>query len=50
MHAVGFLRTNLDEYIEYRRGGNFNGEFRVFTMVDADLAEDAMREERMEIK
>lgn len=37
MHAVGFMRKNLNEYIEYRRGEDFNGEFRIFTMVDADL-------------
>jgi hypothetical protein len=37
MHAVGFLRKNQHEYIEYRRGADFNGEFRIFTMVDADL-------------
>jgi hypothetical protein len=37
MHAVGFMRKSQGEYIEYRRGGDFNGEFRIFTMADADL-------------
>ena len=43
MHAMGFLVAHQDEYLEYRRSVNFDGIFRIFTMVDADLGGDHVR-------
>ena len=40
-----YLYFKCDEYIEYKRGKNFERDhmFRIFTMVDADLGGDHTR-------
>jgi hypothetical protein len=40
MYAIGFLALKVDEYLEYKRSVEFDGIFRLFTMVDADLGGD----------
>jgi hypothetical protein len=40
MYAIGFLSYKQDDYLEYKRSVNFDGVFRLFTMVDADLGGD----------
>jgi hypothetical protein len=40
MFAMGFLSAKRDEYLAYKRSVNFDGIFRLFTMVDADLGGD----------
>ena len=45
LYALGYLYFKCDEYIEYKRGKNFERDhmFRIFTMVDADLGGDHTR-------
>ena len=43
MYAIGWLYKNCNEYMEYKRSKNFDGSFRLFTMVDADLGGDSTR-------